>query len=79
LILRWYEDALPHDDPKTTRECYALGSAIMRTATAAAGVLAGAVTPSKIDGAGSFGARSRARTEVIDEHDLLVITSTIRP
>lgn len=29
--------------------------------------------------AGSFGARSRARTEVIDEHDLLVIMSTIRP
>ena len=79
VVLRWYEDALPHDKPKTTRECYALGSAIMRTATAADGVLAGAVNPFKIDGAGSFGARSRARTEVIDEHDLLVITSTIRP
>ena len=79
VVLRWYEDALPHDKPKTTRECYALGSAIMRTATAADGVLAGAVNPFKIDGAGSFGARSRARTEVIDEHDLLVIASTIRP
>ena len=77
VVLRWYEDALPHDKPKTTRECYALGSAIMRTATAADGVLAGAVNPFKIDGAGSFGARSRARTEVIDEHDLLVIMSTI--
>ena len=79
VVLRWYEDALPHDKPKTTRECYALGSAVMRTATAADGVLAGAVNPFKIDGAGSFGARSRARTEVIDDHDLLVITSTIRP
>jgi integrase len=37
------------------------------------------VNPFKIDGAGSFGARSRARTEVIEEHDLMVITSTIGP
>ncbi|MGB3687091.1 MAG: tyrosine-type recombinase/integrase [Ornithinimicrobium sp.] len=79
VVLRWYEDALPHDKPKTTRECYALGSAIMRTATSADGVLAGAVNPFKIDGAGSIGARSRARTEVIDEQDLRLITSTIRP
>jgi integrase len=79
VVLRWYEDALPQDKPKTTRECYALGSAIMRTATAADGVLAGAVNPFKIDGAGSFGARSRARTEVIDDHDLQVIMSTTRP
>ncbi|CAN5558215.1 site-specific integrase [soil metagenome] len=79
VVLRWYEDALPHDKPKTTRECYALGSAIMRTATSADGVLAGAVNPFKIDGAGSIGARSRARTEVIDERDLRLITSTIRP
>ena len=79
IVLRWYEDALPHDKPKTTRECYALGSAIMRTATAADGVLPGAVNPFKIDGAGSFGARSRARKEVIDDQDLKVITSTIRP
>ena len=79
VVLRWYEEDLPHDKPKTTRECYALGSAIMRTATAADGILAGAVNPFKIDGAGSFGARSRARTEVIDDHDLQVIMSTIRP
>ena len=79
VVLRWYEDALPHDKLKTTRECYALGSAIMRTATAADGVLAGSVNPFKIDGAGSIGARSRARTEVIDDHDLRAITSTIRP
>ncbi|WP_392545309.1 tyrosine-type recombinase/integrase [Oryzobacter telluris] len=77
-ILRWYEDVLPHDKAKTTRECYALGSAIMRTATAADGVLAGAVNPFKIDGAGSIGSRSRARTEVIDDRDLQVIMSTIR-
>jgi integrase len=79
VILRWYEDTLPHDKPKTTRECYALGSAIMRTATSADGVLAGAVNPFKIDGAGSIGSRSRGRTEVIDDHDLQVIVSTIRP
>lgn len=79
VILRWYEDALPHDKAKTTRECYALGSAIMRTATAADGVLAGAVNPFAIDGAGSIGARSRARTEVIDDPDLRVIMATIRP
>lgn len=79
VVLRWYEDALPHDKPKTTRECYALGSAIMRTATAADGVLAGAVNPFKIDGAGSIGSRSRVRTEVIDDDDLQVIMSTIRP
>jgi integrase len=77
VILRWYEDTLPHDKPKTTRECYALGSAI--TATAADGVLAGGVNPFKIDGAGSIGSRSRARTEVIDDDDLQVIMSTIRP
>ncbi|AXH95017.1 tyrosine-type recombinase/integrase [Ornithinimicrobium avium] len=79
VVLRWYEDVLPHDKPKTTRECYALGSAIMRTATAADGVLAGAVNPFKIDGAGSIGGRSRARTEVIDDQDLRLIMSTIRP
>lgn len=79
VVLHWYEEALPHDKPATTRECYALGSAIMRTATAADGVLPGAVNPFKIDGVGSIGARSRARTEVIDEHDLAVIASTIRP
>lgn len=79
VVLRWYENALPHDKPKTARECYSLGSAIMRTATSADGVLAGAVNPFKIDGAGSVGARSLARTEVIDEQDLRLITSTIRP
>jgi integrase len=51
----------------------------MRTATAADGVLPGAVNPFRIDGAGSIGARSRARTEVLDDHDLRAITSTIRP
>ena len=79
VVLRWYEEELPHDKPKTTRECYALGSAIMRTATAADGILAGCVNPFKIDGAGSFGARSRARTEVIDDHDLQMVMATIRP
>lgn len=79
VVLRWYEETLPHDKPKTTRECYALGSAIMRSATAADGVLPGAVNPFKIDGAGSIGSRSQPRTEVIDDDDLRIITATIRP
>lgn len=79
VVLRWYEDALPHDKPKTTRECYALGSAIMRSATAADGIIAGHVNPFKIDGAGSIGARSKARTEIVDDDDLAVIMRTIRP
>lgn len=79
VVLHWYEQELPHDKAKTTRECYALGSAIMSTATAADGVLAGAVNPFKIDGAGSIGSRSKARTEVIEDHDLACIMTAIRP
>ncbi|MEO7071233.1 MAG: tyrosine-type recombinase/integrase [Nostocoides sp.] len=79
IVLRWYEEKLPHDKAKTTRECYALGSAIMRAATAADGILAGAVNPFKVDGAGSFGSRSVARTEVVDDDDLALIMATIRP
>ncbi|MBO1754585.1 site-specific integrase [Allobranchiibius sp. CTAmp26] len=79
VILHWYEEELPHDKAKTTRECYALGSAIMSTATAADGVLAGAVNPFKIDGAGSIGSRSKARTEIVDDNDLTYIMATIRP
>ncbi|QKE85089.1 site-specific integrase [Arthrobacter sp. NEB 688] len=79
VVLRWYEQSLPQDKPKTTRECYALGSAIMRSATSADGVLPGAINPFKVDGAGTIGSRSEARTEVIDDADLRLITATIRP
>lgn len=77
-VVRWYED-LPHEKAKTVRETYSLASAIMRTATAADGVLPGAVNPFAIDGAGSIGKRSEKRTEVIEDADLEHILMTIRP
>lgn len=55
-VVRWYE-GLPHDKGKTVRECYALAKAIMKSATAADGVLPGAVNPFTIDGAGTIGNR----------------------
>lgn len=77
-VVRWYE-GLPHDKGKTVRECYALAKAIMKSATAADGVLPGAVNPFAIDGAGTIGKRSDKRTEVIEDADLALILGTIRP
>ncbi len=77
-VVRWYE-GLPHDKGKTVRECYALAKAIMKSATAADGVLPGAVNPFSIDGAGTIGKRSDKRTEVIEDADLALILITIRP
>ncbi len=77
-VVRWYE-GLPHDKGKTVRECYALAKAIMKSATAADGVLPGAVNPFTIDGAGSIGKRADKRTEVIEDADLDLILATIRP
>jgi integrase len=77
-VVRWYE-GLPHDKGKTVRECYALAKAIMKSATAADGVLPGAVNPFAIDGAGTIGKRSDKRTEVIEDADLDLILATIRP
>ena len=68
-VVRWYE-GLPHEKGKTVRECYALAKAIMKSATAADGVLPGAVNPFTIDGAGTIGKRSDKRTEVIEDADL---------
>ena len=77
-VVRWYE-RLPHDKGKTVRECYALAKAIMKSATAADGVLPGAINPFTIDGAGTIGKRSDKRTEVIEDADLDLILATIRP
>lgn len=77
-VVRWYEE-LPHDKGKTVRECYALAKAIMKSATAADGVLPGAVNPFTIDGAGTIGKRADKRTEVIEGADLEIILATIRP
>ena len=77
-VVRWYE-GLPHHKGKTVRECYALAKAIMKSATAADGVLPGAVNPFTIDGAGTIGKRSDKRTEVIEDADLALILATIRP
>lgn len=77
-VIRWYE-GLPHDKGKTVRECYALAKAIMKSATAADGVLPGVVNPFTIDGAGTIGRRSDKRTEVIEDIDLRLILATIRP
>ena len=77
-VVRWYE-GLPPDKGKTVRECYALAKAIMKSATAADGVLPGAVNPFTIDGAGTIGKRSDKRTEVIEDADLALILATIRP
>lgn len=77
-VVRWY-DGLPHDKGKTVRECYALAKAIMKSATAADGVLPGAVNPFTIDGAGTIGKRAEKRTEVIEGADLALILAKIRP
>lgn len=77
-VLRWY-DTLPQDKPKTVRETYALAKGIMKSATAADGILPGSVNPFAIDGAGSIGSRSEKRTEVVEDDDLASIMSTIRP
>jgi integrase len=77
-VLRWY-DALPHAKAKTVRETYALGKAIMKTATAADGLLPGAVNPFAIDGAGTIGSKSDKRTEVVEDPDLALVMKTIRP
>lgn len=76
-VVRWY-DSLPHDKAKTVREAYALAKAIMKTATAADGILPGAVNPFAIDGAGTIGSRSDKRTEMIEDADLALILTTIR-
>ena len=76
-VVRWYE-GLPHGKGKTVRECYALAKAIMKSATAADGVLPGAVNPFTIDGAGTIGKRADKRTEVIEEADLDLILATVR-
>lgn len=75
--MRWY-DSLPHEKAKTVRETYALAKAIMKSATAADGVLPGAVNPFAIDGAGTIGRRSEKRTEVVEDADLALILATIR-
>lgn len=77
-VVRWYE-GLPHEKGKTVRECYALAKAIMKSATAADGVLPGAVNSFTIDGAGTIGKRADKRTEVIEDADLDLILATIRP
>lgn len=77
-VVGWY-DSLPHDKAKTVREAYALAKAIMKTATAADGVIPGAVNPFAIDGAGTIGSRSDKRTEVVEDGDLAKILATIRP
>ncbi|MCY7286996.1 MAG: site-specific integrase, partial [Cryobacterium sp.] len=76
-VVRWY-DSLPHGKAKTVREAYALAKAIMKTATAADGILPGAVNPFAIDGAGTIGSRSDKRTEMIEDADLALILTTIR-
>lgn len=76
-VIRWY-DSLPHEKAKTVRETYALAKAIMKTATAADGILPGAVNPFAIDGAGTIGSRSEKRTEVIEDADLALVLATIR-
>lgn len=65
--------------PKTLRESYALGYSIMRTATAADGIMPGSVNPFNIEGAGSIGKRSEKRVEVVEDAELPIILATIRP
>lgn len=77
-VIAWHE-SMDQSKPKTLKESYALGSAIMRTATAADGLLPGRINPFAIDGAGSIGARSHKRKELVEDDELLVILQTIRP
>lgn len=78
MVIAWYR-GMDQDKRKTLREAYSLGSAIMRSATASDGVLAGHLNPFAIDGAGSVGARSEKREELVEDDELKVILETIRP
>lgn len=77
LVIQWHS-SMDQDKAKTLRESYALGSAILRTAVAADGPLAGHVNPFAIDGAGSIGAVSDKREELVEDAEMPVILSTIR-
>lgn len=77
MMIGWHE-SMEQGKAKTLREAYALGSAIMRTATAADGPIAGHLNPFAIDGAGSIGAASDKREELVEDAELPVILATIR-
>lgn len=77
LVIEWHS-SMDQDKAKTLRESYALGSAILRTAVAADGPLAGHVNPFAIDGAGSIGSASDKREELVEDAEMPVILSTIR-
>lgn len=77
MVIDWHE-SMDQSKAKTLREAYALGSAIMRTATAADGPIAGHLNPFTIDGAGSVGAVSDKREELVEDAELPVILETIR-
>lgn len=78
MVMDWHA-SMDQEKQKTLKESFALGSAIMRTATAADGVLAGHVNPFAIDGAGSIGARSAKREEIIEDDELAIVLATIKP
>lgn len=77
LVIAWHE-GMDQEKRKTLKESYSLGSAIMRSATSSDGVLAGYVNPFAIDGAGTIGARSDKREELVEDYEIPIILQTIR-
>lgn len=78
MVIAWHE-SMDQDKRKTLREAYALGSAIMRSATSSDGVLAGHINPFAIDGAGTIGSRSEKREELVEDPEITLIVKTVRP
>lgn len=79
----WYDELRPNrrrkaDTGETTRaHAYALGRAIMNTATSAHGPLVGKVNPFAVRGGGSL--PSKKRVELVNSDELETILATIRP
>lgn len=83
MVNVWYDEMTPRrrrktDTGETTRaHAYALGRAIMNTATGAHGPLVGRVNPFAVRGGGSL--PSKKRVELVNSGELEIILGTIRP
>lgn len=83
MVNVWYDELRPKrrrksDTGETTRaHAYALGRAIMNTATGAHGPLVGKVNPFAVRGGGSL--PSKKRVELVNSDELEIILTTIRP
>ncbi|WP_459984064.1 tyrosine-type recombinase/integrase [Nocardioides sp. AN3] len=83
MVNLWYDNLKPrrrrpgHTGETTRAHAYALGRAIMNTATGAHGPLVGQVNPFAVRGGGSL--PSKKRVELVSGSELELILATIRP